>query len=455
MAEDTTIMDEAEVPAKKAKIDAQTCIVCSKDSSNNELTKPQDEQSWVTLQQAAKRRQFEPILNFVHDKPTGIPDVYYHTKCRNEFIHKKSLERLSKEQTCVNVAVTSKRRLSSRDVSATSSRVYDKMCVFCERQTKYVKGTRTRETLIVAMELRVDQTIRDVAMKRQDEKILAVTSRDIVAAEAYYHRSCYKDYTRPEKCTTINDEGEDDYSATEKFSLNMLFTLILSDIFSNPRVISLTELCSKLVSFFQQHGIDQVNQSTKNHLRRSLETEFGDSLHFFTIGRRVYIRPDNLMPESIFAEYVTLKEKLDAYDKDQTHKSLVERVAIYLRDQIKQSISKQPWPPHPDELNAHYFSPPASLVQFLNALLSERQDPSARVNRLTWSFAQDIVSAVTRGEVLTPKHVLLAWSIKALTGNVELIKTLNRLGHGCSYSRLEEIDTALFTLYGEGGKGRC
>ena len=45
--------------------------------------------------------------------------------------------------------------------------------------------------------------------------------------------------------------------------------------------------------------------------------------------------------------------------------------------------------------------------------------------------------------VLTPKHVLLAWSIKAVTGNVELIKTLNRLGYGCSYSRLEEIDTAL------------
>ena len=69
--------------------------------------------------------------------------------------------------------------------------------------------------------------------------------------------------------------------------------------------------------------------------------------------------------------------------------------------------------------------------------------PSARVNRFTWSFAQDIVSAVTRGEVLTPKHVLLAWSTKALTGNVELIKTLNRLGHGCSYSRLEKIEAAL------------
>lgn len=30
-----------------------------------------------------------------------------------------------------------------------------------------------------------------------------------------------------------------------------------------------------------------------------------------------------------------------------------------------------------------------------------------------------------------------------LSGNVELIRIVNRLGHGCSYTRLEEIDTAL------------
>ncbi len=47
------------------------------------------------------------------------------------------------------------------------------------------------------------------------------------------------------------------------------------------------------------------------------------------------------------------------------------------------------------------------------------------------------------GKTLTPKRVLLPWVIKTLTGNVELIKIMNRLGHSCSYSSLEEIDTAL------------
>ena len=42
----------------------------------------------------------------------------------------------------------------------------------------------------------------------------------------------------------------------------------------------------------------------------------------------------------------------------------------------------------------------------------------------------------------TAKYVLLPWTVKTLTGNVELIKMLNRFGHRISYSKLEEIETA-------------
>ena len=42
-----------------------------------------------------------------------------------------------------------------------------------------------------------------------------------------------------------------------------------------------------------------------------------------------------------------------------------------------------------------------------------------------------------------PKHVLLPFTVKSLTGNVEFIKILNRLGHGVSYSKTLEIDTAV------------
>ena len=42
-----------------------------------------------------------------------------------------------------------------------------------------------------------------------------------------------------------------------------------------------------------------------------------------------------------------------------------------------------------------------------------------------------------------PKHILLPLGIKKLTGNVETIHILNRLGHGIAYSQLLEIETAV------------
>ena len=42
-----------------------------------------------------------------------------------------------------------------------------------------------------------------------------------------------------------------------------------------------------------------------------------------------------------------------------------------------------------------------------------------------------------------PKHILLPYGAKVLTGNVELIHMLNRLGHGIAYSKLLEIETTV------------
>lgn len=39
--------------------------------------------------------------------------------------------------------------------------------------------------------------------------------------------------------------------------------------------------------------------------------------------------------------------------------------------------------------------------------------------------------------------LLLPYAVKTLTGNTELIQMLNRLGHGVSYSQLQENDTAV------------
>ena len=49
--------------------------------------------------------------------------------------------------------------------------------------------------------------------------------------------------------------------------------------------------------------------------------------------------------------------------------------------------------------------------------------------------------SVHNGRLLTPKSILFPLQIKDLTNNYELIATTNKLGHGVSYSVLQELLT--------------
>ncbi|KAK5896810.1 hypothetical protein CesoFtcFv8_009932 [Champsocephalus esox] len=83
---------------------------------------------------------------------------------------------------------------------------------------------------------------------------------------------------------------------------------------------------------------------------------------------------------------------------------------------------------------------------FLHTLLTGSTDctqPSQRVQRLCNYFGQDLVYVITCGKTKPTKHIILPFAVKSLTGNVVLVHTLNRLGHGVSYSQVQKIDTAL------------
>ena len=63
-----------------------------------------------------------------------------------------------------------------------------------------------------------------------------------------------------------------------------------------------------------------------------------------------------------------------------------------------------------------------------------------RVVRLKNSFAQDIVYAVSNGTTKKPKSVLFPSVIKSLC-NMEIVKLVNKYGHGISYNLLEDVET--------------
>lgn len=81
----------------------------------------------------------------------------------------------------------------------------------------------------------------------------------------------------------------------------------------------------------------------------------------------------------------------------------------------------------------------ANLLQhFLSYLLHGSSKPKLKKS----SIGQDIIYCVHNGQFITPKHVLLPFSIKSITGIIKITEVINRLGHGASYTKFAEVDAA-------------
>ena len=172
-----------------------TCILHSKTAatdSADHLIRPQSYESWLTLFEAAKIRNFTPVLDVAQNlEEQELPSIFYHRNCRSIFTLKRDLETIKRKNQNPHDEEDEdfKPAAKKRNVT-TPTRVYCK--------DKYIRSTSSREPLVKAAQLRVDKTLREKALAKCHQTILAVTSRDIVAAETHYHRSCYREYTRPE-----------------------------------------------------------------------------------------------------------------------------------------------------------------------------------------------------------------------------------------------------------------
>jgi hypothetical protein len=357
-----------------------------------------------------------------------------------------SLKRKASDVTEDEECSSSKRPKRSE---ASSQTLLENQCLFCEK-TKLMKGTCSREKLIKATQLRVDDTLRKCATDRGDAKIIGLTCRDIVAAEAHYHRTCYRNYTRvttTSKQLDASEESLQHYSKVECDSYDDLFKFIRTSIIPNQEIVPLASLTDKLKSIMISKGIDEVKDSTKKNIKRNVLKHLGNCLKIYSDNTgKLLVVPDTVTVETVVKENQRLKDELKRWKSSSNIDNIIDLTSSHLRNKIKDDAVGSPWPCHPSDVDPQSFQVPDYLQRLFIGLLTgdaTKENHCQRVNRLTQSFSQDLIYAVTCGHQKPPKHVLLTYAVKTLTGNIEIIQALNRLGHGISYSQLEENDTAL------------
>ena len=287
--------DQIALPHPPGKLSRYSCIFDCEDPDPH-LNSPQDRASWQRLLEAAKIRKHAGILRIADT--TGddeIPQVLYHRACRNRFIKKRDLDAIKDlKPDEVQQKELTRRTSSTNLISSSSSRVYEPVCIFCLKSSKYLSNSKTREQLVQCVELRSDQTIRQAAIDKSDSRVPAIMSRDLVAAEGHYHRSCYRRYTKqtnPKASSEmsvhqmqIQPDPDEEYSKTEEQCYHGLFEFIRGVIFEKPQVMRMTELTEYLLDLFVKSGVglDEVKMSTKKHIRRKLQTEFGGEYTYDT-----------------------------------------------------------------------------------------------------------------------------------------------------------------------------
>ena len=122
-------------------------------------------------------------------------------------------------------------------------------------------------------------------MGKNNPRILAIVTRELVAAEACYHKSCYRDYTRNvQGAASSGDKKEEDecpeYTNAELQAYENLFTYIETSLLQKPRIVRMAELYTLFTSFLKSQGVTEIKESTRSHFRRKLEGEFIDTLDF-------------------------------------------------------------------------------------------------------------------------------------------------------------------------------
>ena len=100
-------------------------------------------------------------------------------------------------------------------------------------------------------------------MGKNDPRILAIVTRELVAAEECYHKSCYRDYTRNvQGGVSSGDKKEEDecpeYTKAESQDYENLFTYIETSLLQNPRIVRMAVLYTLFTSLLKSEGVTKI-----------------------------------------------------------------------------------------------------------------------------------------------------------------------------------------------------
>lgn len=437
------------VSTKGSKTDAtgRVCIVHLEDTFGEKVGGLTDT-GFKKIQEVARTRlKFGSQKDRLEDIISNIPDILEsskhgtHRRCYQSFTN---ISRLAKRKSkCDDVPSSSKKQRRSFDPLGNPLLFPADKCLFCDKETIKVKGTKQKLTKCVTK--CAEESIKLAVANKGDEALSCkIQTQDLVAREAWYHNVCRRKYTRSEARHVSHEGSESSQSeAAHKQAFEFISSYIEKNIIEGQNVERLTMLRERYLEYLLEKFPDEYNENYKTYkLKNKLVKHFKDRLNFW--------RPERskTTSELVYGTNVEGNAIEKAFELASSDERRLQESAMILRRYMfdeRKSSSQMPWPPSSDWLLSGERKAPDILVNFTVQLISGKSENriSPKTRRIASSISEDICYAASNGEWVMPKHVLLPMTVRHLTGNAELVTILNRFGHAQSYTRTMELETAM------------
>lgn len=166
--------------------------------------------------------------------------------------------------------------------------------VFSVKEKKYVK--RRMEGLVKCVEMRAIKPSLDAATDKQDFETIFLASTNLIAVEALYHASFYKNYIvkrKEVKSHTVSPESEviEIFKEAQLESYKKVVAYMHVDL-ENRSIVRYTDLLSKMRDPMENRGLE-MKKSTRVYLKRNIETKTKNVCHI-SIAEEIYLFGEKL-----------------------------------------------------------------------------------------------------------------------------------------------------------------
>lgn len=260
----------------------RVCVICRRDIETDQTRSFANvgEEGIASLIHFSTLRGDSALQQYLKSMPSS---VRVHVDCRKGYTCKRRFEQEQRAAAAADAIPAKTLRSSVADTF-----IWKEHCMLCAERCEVNNRNPQRNDVISARTLTIHATLVQYCSKRDDAWGMEVLGRlnsccDVVAVDAIYHRSCYRDFvclrSRPAKDgqRTSNVGRPVDEAKIAVFERLCSWLELCDD-----EMYSLDELQRKLIEFAEE---DENKVYSKTTLKANLEVKYGDNLFFLRKSR--------------------------------------------------------------------------------------------------------------------------------------------------------------------------